>query len=81
MPSIASVVPTTPPANSEKRDQLVPNWNSMGMPVTTPTAKLIPKIRTQKRAAASHAWSWVRSAFHLRTTMRSASPIVSWGNR
>ena len=25
--------------------QLVPNWNSIGMPVTTPTAKLMPKMR------------------------------------
>ena len=47
----------TPPANAEKRDQLVPNWNSMGIPVTTPTAKLIPKIRIQKRAAASQTAS------------------------
>src|SRR5712691_7017377 len=31
--------------------QLVPNWNSIGMPVTTPRTKLIPKIRAQKRAA------------------------------
>ena len=31
--------------------QLVPNWNSMGMPVTTPMAKLMAKIFAQKRAA------------------------------
>jgi hypothetical protein len=42
-----------PPAFFEKDDQLVPNWNSMGMPVTTPIAKLIAKRRTQKRAAVS----------------------------
>src|SRR5712691_2581174 len=51
VPSIASVCPMTPPANEEKRAQLVPNWNSMGMPVTTPTAKLIPSTRSQKREA------------------------------
>src|SRR5262245_41725609 len=50
-PSIARVWPITPPAALEKRDQLVPNWNSMGIPVTTPTAKLMAKIRAQKRAA------------------------------
>ena len=33
-----------PPAYLEKRAQLVPNWNSIGMPVTTPIAKLMPKI-------------------------------------
>ncbi len=42
----------TPPASLEKRAQLVPNWNSMGMPVTTPMAKLMAKIFTQKRAAS-----------------------------
>ena len=36
----------------EKRAQLVPNWNSIGMPVTTPNAKLMPKICAQKRAAS-----------------------------
>ena len=35
----------------ENLDQLVPNWNSMGMPVTTPMAKLMAKIFTQKRTA------------------------------
>src|SRR5580698_7004941 len=50
-PSMASVCPITPPAAREKRDQLVPNWNSMGMPVTTPMAKLTAKILVQKRAA------------------------------
>src|ERR1017187_3811774 len=38
-PSMASVCPITPPADFEKRAQLVPNWNSIGMPVTTPMAK------------------------------------------
>jgi len=49
---MASVWPMMPPAKVEKRAQLVPNWNSIGMPVTTPTAKLMPKIRIQKRAAS-----------------------------
>ncbi len=43
----------TPPAWAENRAQLVPNWNSSGMPVTTPTAKLSPKIRIQNRAASA----------------------------
>ena len=43
----------TPPAYRENAAQFVPNWNSIGMPVTTPTAKLIPKIRIQNRAASS----------------------------
>jgi hypothetical protein len=29
----------TPPADLEKLDQLVPNWNSSGIPVTTPMAR------------------------------------------
>src|ERR1051325_6288376 len=49
-PSITSGVPITLPVTREKCDQLVPNWNSMGMPVTTPMMKLMPKIFAQKRA-------------------------------
>ena len=49
---MASVCPITPPAKREKCDQLVPNWNSIGIPVTTPMTKLMPKILAQKRAAA-----------------------------
>ena len=78
---MASVWPTTLPANWENAAQLVPNWNSIGMPVTTPTAKLIPKIRIQKRAASFHAGSRRASASDFMTTMSSASPIVSCGNR
>ena len=52
-PSIATGCAMTPPVNCEKRDQLVPNWNSIGMPVTTPARKLMPKIFVQNRAALS----------------------------
>ena len=71
----------TPPATSENRAQLVPNWNSIGTPVTTPIAKLRPKIRIQKRAASSHVVRPVARPMALRTTMSSARPIVSWGKR
>ena len=50
-PSIASGWPITPPVRRENSDQLVPNWNSIGMPVTTPRRKLMAKIFAQKRAA------------------------------
>src|SRR6202158_3457742 len=52
IPSMARVWPITPPANREKSDQLVPNWNSIGMPGTTPNTKLMLKILPQKRAAS-----------------------------
>jgi len=39
------------PAKRENCDQFVPNWNSIGIPVTTPITKLTPKILAQKRAA------------------------------
>ena len=81
MPSIASVWPMMPPANSENRAQFVPNWNSIGTPVTTPIAKLMPKIRIQNRAASSHRGLPVRRAIVFITTMSSASPIVSCGKR
>jgi hypothetical protein len=52
-PSMARVCPITPPADREKAAQLVPNWNSIGIPVTTPMAKLMPKMRAQNCAARS----------------------------
>ncbi len=76
-PSIASVCPMTPPAASEKRAQFVPNWNSIGMPVTTPIAKLIAKMRVQNRAARSYRSSPVRSATVFQKKMTSARPMVS----
>ena len=75
------VCPITGPAARENAAQLVPNWNSIGMPVTTPTAKLMPKTRIQKRAATSQLASRPARALVFIATMRSASPIVSCGNR
>ena len=80
-PSIASVCPMTPPVRAEKAAQLVPNWNSIGTPVTTPMANERPKMRIQKRAASSHFWVSLRRPIALRTTMSSARPIVSCGKR
>jgi hypothetical protein len=51
------------------------------MPVTTPTTKLIAKIRAQNLATSSHAGSLRRRAMILLSRMRNASPIVSCGNR
>src|SRR3984893_16598074 len=42
-PSMTSGWPMTPPFARENDAQFVPNWNSIGMPVTTPSVKLIPK--------------------------------------
>jgi hypothetical protein len=82
---MARGMPMTPPVRRENSLQLVPNWNSMGMPVTTPRRKLMAKILAQKRAATSYlacfCGSEERSAIVLRTTMRSARPMVSWGKR
>ena len=66
---------------SRTRAQFVPNWNSIGMPVTTPMAKLMPNTRIQNRAASSQRGFPVRSASAFITTISSASPIVSWGKR
>ena len=81
MPSMASGIPMTPPVRRENSDQLVPNWNSMGIPVTTPSRKLTAKILAQKRAATSYFASRVFSASDFSTTMSSARPMVSWGKR
>src|SRR5690625_3873752 len=39
--AIASEGPNTAPTKREYDDQFIPNWNSLKIPVTTPTAKLI----------------------------------------
>jgi len=44
------MLPTNWPLYCEKPAQLVPNWNSIGMPLTTPTAKLSTSSLLQKRA-------------------------------
>ena len=43
----------TAPEYFEKFAQFVPNWNSIGKPVTTPRAKFSPKIFAQNRAAVA----------------------------
>ena len=49
-PSIARVWAMMSPAYAEKAAQLVPNWNSSGMPVTTPITNVTAKILPQNRA-------------------------------
>jgi hypothetical protein len=80
-PSMASGWPITPPVRRANSDQLVPNWNSMGMPVTTPRRKLMAKIFAQKRAAWFQRSSPERRAMSFMTTISSASPMVSCGKR
>ncbi len=81
MPSMASVWPITPPEYRVNAAQFVPNWNSMGIPVTTPTAKVRPRIFAQNRTATAYRSSPVRRARHFQNTRNHTSPIVSWGNR
>lgn len=61
--------------------QLVPNSNSMGMPVTTPKTKLMPKILPQKRAARSHSSLPVLSATDLSTTISQIQQPIELGGR
>ena len=78
---MATVWPTTSPAKVEKRDQLVLNWNSSGIPVTAPIAKLSPKLRRQKRANLSYDSLPARKSIPRHSTRNSASPVVSCGYR
>jgi len=41
---------------SEKRDQLVPNWNGITMPVTTPMPNATEKMRVQNEDIRSQTW-------------------------
>ena len=74
MPSMARVCPITPPAYFEKSAQFVPNWNSIGIPVTTPMAKLSPKIFAQNRTALLYFSSPVRSAIHFPPDQEPGQP-------
>ena len=58
--SIASVWAIMSPVALEKAAQLVPNWNSSGMPVTTPITKVMAKILPQNRAATLYSSSRLR---------------------
>ncbi len=61
--------------------QLVPNWNDMVMPVTTPIANVSAKTFTQRLYVVSHASSPVRRYFQRNATRNHASAIVSVGKR
>jgi hypothetical protein len=80
-PSMNSVCPTTGPAKCEKRAQLVPNWNSIGIPVTTPVAKVMAKMRAQKRAARPYSGLSERISSVLKSAISTPSPMVSTGKR
>ena len=71
----------TAPATRENPAQLVPNWNSIGIPVATPMAKLMPKMRIQNRAASFQRSPPGRRPMDFIMKMSRASPMVSWGNR
>ena len=60
----------------EKADQFRPNSNSSTIPVTTPTARLMRKIRPKKRLSRSHVSSFRTSARVCMTATRNASPMV-----
>ncbi len=49
-PSKPRMLPMNWPVNCENGPQFVPNWNSIGMPLTTPTAKFSNSSFAQKRA-------------------------------
>ena len=76
-----SVWPTTGPAKCENLAQFVPNWNSIGIPVTTPVAKVTAKMRAQNRAAWPYCGSLVLSSTVLSTAINTPSPIVRTGKR
>src|SRR5690348_10117972 len=68
-------------AASENRDQFVPNWNGMMMPVTTPIANDTEKMRIQKRETRSHISSRVKTYRPSSTAIYDARPTVNAGSR
>ena len=73
---MARGAPKMLPTKIEKADQFRPNSNSSTIPVTTPTARLMRKIRPKKRLSRSHVSSFRTSARVCMTATRNASPMV-----
>ena len=76
-PSSASGAPKTSPTYAEYVDQFMPNWNSCTMPVTTPIATLMTKIRPQNSVIRRHAGSFVRAYTVSIAATTNESPRVT----
>ena len=67
------------PTKREYWAQFVPNWNSMTMPVATPTAKVMAKSLPKNLAT----WTYTSSCFfqpnHSAITSSQASPMEMGG--
>ena len=79
--SMANKDPKMSPMNSEYLDQLVPNWNSSVMPVTTPMAKLMRKSLPQNLVILRYISSPVRAYLVSIRAIITDSPSVSGTNR
>src|SRR5215469_13746589 len=60
--------------------QLVPNWNAMTIPDTTPSPNATPKILSQNSNTSLYAGRSVHRLSASRTVSQAASPIVKDGN-
>ena len=80
MPSAASGAPKMSPTNPTKRDQLVPNWNSMTMPLTTPITKVTAKSFVRKTDRRSYTSRLVHHRSVSTMAMIPARPTVTAGN-
>ena len=67
------------PEYLENKAQLVPNWNSIGMPVTTPTAKIETEDLCPESRGFGISLLTRAEGLPLPSTMNHASPIVSCG--
>ena len=79
--SIASGLPNTSPTKVEYIGQLVPNWNTITIPVTTPTANIIPKSFRKNFAAFKYFIFPVLSHIASTATMYRENPIEIGGNK
>src|SRR5215472_14737483 len=59
--------------------QLVPNWNAMTIPETTPSPNATPKILSQNSNTSLYAGRPVHRCSASRTVSQAASPIVKEG--
>ena len=78
-PSAAKALPKISPTYLEYTDQLVPNSNSMMIPVATPIPKVMAKIFNQKRVKISYCFLPVFKYNPSKITMIKPIPILKGG--
>lgn len=80
-PSAARGAPKISPTNLDYSDQLVPNWNSIVIPVATPATKIMVNSLNQNRAILSYTSLPVRQYMPSMMVRIAARPMEIGGKK